>query len=72
MRQTRYLILQLQLATLELRQSEIAYGRVTASFGKLVLEHPMLLCEFCELGRCGHGNPPWPQTYRLTVIRSGW
>jgi hypothetical protein len=71
MRQPGYFILQLQLATLEFRQSEIIYGRMLKGFDELVLDHPMRLCEFGKVGRCGHGNPPGRQTYSLTVTRSG-
>jgi hypothetical protein len=37
------LILQSQLAALEFRQSEIAYGRMLERFGEFVLEQPMPL-----------------------------
>jgi hypothetical protein len=54
-RQSRHFILQLQLATLEFRQSEIAYGWMLKRIGKLVLEHPMPLNKFGKICRCGHG-----------------
>jgi hypothetical protein len=69
MRQPRHFILQLQLATLEFRQSQIIHGRMLEGFGKLVVEHPMPPYKF---GKCGHGNPPGDQIYCLTVARSSW
>jgi hypothetical protein len=67
MRQPRHFILQLQLATLEFRQSQIVYGRMLKGFGKLVLEHPMPLYEFGKMRRCGHGSSWKGQIYSLTT-----
>jgi hypothetical protein len=52
-RQPRHLVLQLQLATFEFRQSEIVRGGMLEGFGEFVFEHPMPLFEFCK-SRCSH------------------
>ncbi len=67
MRQPRHFVLQLQLATLEFRQSEIVYRRMLEGFGELVLEHPMPLYEFGKMRRCRHGSSWGGQIYSLTT-----
>jgi hypothetical protein len=52
--QSRYLILHLQLATLQLGQFEIVYGGMLEGLGDFVLKHPVLLYEFSKMRRCGH------------------
>jgi hypothetical protein len=73
-RQPRHLVLQLQLATLEFRQSEIVRGGMLEGFGELVFEHPMPLFEFRKMRRCSHGSS-WsdfePDSISLTRGKKG-
>jgi hypothetical protein len=50
---------------------ETAYGRVLERLGKLVVEHPMPLCEFPKRADVAMQIPPGSH-YRLTVTHSGW
>src|ERR1700681_1972189 len=73
-RQPRHFVLQLQLATLEFRQSEIVRGGMLEGFGELVFEHPMPLFEFRKMRRCSHGSS-WsdfePDSISLTRGKKG-
>jgi hypothetical protein len=52
--QTCYLVLHLQLATLQLCQFEIVRGGMLESVGDFVFKHPVPLFEFRKMRRCGH------------------
>jgi hypothetical protein len=72
--QPRHFVLQLQLAPLEFRQSEIVRGGMLEGLGELVFEHPMPLCKFCKTGRCSHVSS-WsdfePDSISLTRGKKG-